>query len=168
MHDLVYGLYRIFDVVLHPLLAGMQGVEHVNKQMKLSLVTQCTAANNNKKTADGKRMLGDVAQAAVAKVVRGHIVETRGASLPGNQYSQRIQGHLGWGTAESIARVAKGAHKIFVTGSAAGLRALNAGTYSPQLPAAVVSPNTIGQLLSDPPRKRRFQNAPAVPSTLRC
>ena len=31
VHDLVYGLHRIFEVVLHPLLAVMQGCEHVNK-----------------------------------------------------------------------------------------------------------------------------------------
>jgi hypothetical protein len=72
IHDLVYGLHRVFDVVLHPLLAGMQGVEHVNKQLKLILTSQCTAAHNNKVGADGKRMWGDVVQAAHAKVVRTH------------------------------------------------------------------------------------------------
>jgi hypothetical protein len=38
VRDLVYGLHRIFDVALTILHAGMQGVEHVNKQMKLILV----------------------------------------------------------------------------------------------------------------------------------
>ena len=41
VHDLVYGVHLVFDTVLHPLLAGMQGVEHVNKAMKLCLVSQC-------------------------------------------------------------------------------------------------------------------------------
>ena len=98
LHDLVYGVHRVFDSVLHPLLAGMQGCEHVNKDMKLCLVSQCTAANNNRYRSDGKRMLGDVAQAAVAKVARQHIADTRADSLPTNQYSQRLQGRLAWGS----------------------------------------------------------------------
>ena len=61
VHDMVYGLHRVFDVALHTLHAGMQGVEHVNKLMKLTMVSQVTAANNNRRYADGKRLLGDVA-----------------------------------------------------------------------------------------------------------
>jgi hypothetical protein len=97
LHDLVYGLHRVFDVVLHPLLAGMQGVEHVNKQMKLSLVSQCTAANNNRRDSEGARMMGDVAQAAQAKVIRSHI-ESRAETLPANQYAHMLMGKIGWGT----------------------------------------------------------------------
>ena len=54
LHDLVYGLHRVFDAVLHPLLAGMQGCEHVNKLMKLTLVSQCTAANKTDITKRGR------------------------------------------------------------------------------------------------------------------
>ena len=165
VHDLVYGLHRVFDVVLHLLLAGMQGVEHVNKQMKLALVSQCTAANNNRRTLDGSRMMGDVAQAAVAKVARAHIVETRGASLPQNQYGQRLMGLLGWGTTESIARAAKKDHKVFAAGSVTQMNALAAGTYSPQPPTASVSPIGMAALLSDPSRKR-WRRSSLGPSNL--
>ena len=156
VHDLVYGLHRVLDVVLHPLLAGMQGVEHVNKQMKLCLVSQCTAANNNRMDADGKRMLGDVAQAAIAKVVRTHVVETRGDSCPQNVYGQRLLGHMSWGSAESRERVAKRDHKQFSAGSASGLQALNAGTHSPLPPTAVASPESLTAMLENASRKRRF------------
>ena len=167
VHDLVYGLHRVFDAVLHLLLAGMQGVEHVNKQMKLALVSQCTAANNNRKTASGKQMLGDVAQAALCKVARQHIVELRGDSLPQSQYGQRLMGHLGWGSNESIARVAKRDHKVFQAGSVSGLKELAAGVYSPQPTAAAVSPVGMAALLSDPPRQRWKRHTPPGPSCLR-
>ena len=151
LHDLVYGLHHIFEVVLHPLLAGMQGVEHVNKMMKLCLVSQCTAANNNRVDREGHRMLGDVAQAAVAKVVRTHIVKLRGDSCPQNLYGQRLLGHLSWGSRESVTRIGKRNHKQFTANSVAGLKALNEGTYSPQpLPAAVASPESLTGLLENP------------------
>jgi hypothetical protein len=156
LHDLFYGLHRIFDVVLHPLMAGMQGVEHVNKQMKLTLTSQCTAANNNRKRADGSRMIGDVAQVAHAKVVRTHVIETQGASLPQNVYSQMLMGNLNWGSRESHKRTEKRTHKVFIAGSAKGLQALRDGTYASSPPAATESPVHMSALLSDPPRKKRF------------
>lgn len=164
LHDLVYGLHRVFDVVLHPLLAGMQGVEHVNKLMKLSLVSQCTAANNNRFSREGVRMQGDVAQAARAKVVRSHIVEMRGVSLPQNMYSQRLMGNLSWGSKENSDRSEKRPHKVFAAASVSGLHALNAGTYSPPT-RAVVSPTPMQELLSNPSRKRRMviRPSPLVP-----
>ena len=165
VHDLVYGLHRVFDSVLHPLLAGMQGCEHANKEMKLCLVAQCTAANNNRFDSSGKRMLGDVAQAAVAKVVRQHIADTRADACPQNQYGQRLLGRLGWGTGESLKRVAKHAHKVFAAGSAASLQALRAGTHSPQVPACAASPGMMATQLAAPSRKRRFDTR--VPSELR-
>ena len=64
-------------------------------------------------------------------------------------------GRMGWGSGESLARVAKHEHKVFAAGSSAGLHALNAGTYSP-VPAVVVSPGTMAAQLSAPSRKRRF------------
>ena len=164
LHDLVYGLRRVFDVVLHPLLAGMQGVEHVNKLMKLSLVSQCTAANNNRFSREGVRMQGDVAQAARAKVVRSHIVEMRGVSLPQNMYSQRLMGNLSWGSKENSDRSEKRPHTVFAAASVSGLHALNAGTYSPPT-RAVVSPTPMQELLSNPSRKRRMviRPSPLVP-----
>ena len=108
VHDLVYGLHRIFDVALTILHARMQGVEHVNKQMKLILVAQCTAANHGRRDKKGNLLLGDVAQAATAIVSRQHIINGPiAASLPADQYSKRLQGQLGWGTEASKARVAK-------------------------------------------------------------
>ena len=166
LHDLVYGLHRVWDVVLHPLLAGMQGCEHVNKDMKLCLVSQCTAGNNNRYSKGGERLLGDVAQAAVAKVVRQHISVHRAEHCPQNQYGQRLLGRLGWGSGESIARVAKHEHKVFLASSSAGMNALAAGTYSPVLvAAAVASPGTMADQLNAPSRKRRYDVA--VPSQLR-
>ena len=134
----------------------MQGCEHVNKEMKLCLVSQCTAANNNRYGSSGKRMLGDVAQAAVAKVVRQHIVDTRAEACPQNQYGQRLLGRLGWGSGESLKRVASQAHKVFNAGSAVGLQALRAGTHSPQLLAAAASPNRMATRLAAPSRQRRY------------
>ena len=162
LHGLVYGLHRVFDTVLHPLLAGMQGCEHVNKQMKLCLVSRCTAANNNRYDKHGKRMLGDVAQAAVAKVARTHIAEHRADSCPQNVYGQRLLGRMGWGSEESQERKAARESKGFLAGSVGGLKALNAGTYSPQPVAAVNSPQTMSQLLANPPRTKRFAPRPSV------
>ena len=164
LHDLVYGLHRVFDVVLHLLLAGMQGCEHVNKQMKLCLVSQCTAATNNRVRKDGTRMLSDVSQAAVGKVMRTHVVEVRGGSLPQNLYGQSLMGNCGWGSKVSLERKEKRDHKGFAAGSVAGLQALRAGTYSPQS-HAVASPGTMEERLLHPPRKKRF--AAPGPSMLR-
>jgi hypothetical protein len=75
-----------------------------------------------------------------------------------------LLGRMGWGSGESLARAAEHEHKVFVASSAAGLKALNAGTYSP-VPAAVVSPGTMAMQLNAPSRKRRFDVV--VPSTLR-
>ena len=152
----------MFDVVLHLLLAGMQGCEHVNKQMKLCLVSQCTAANNNRVQADGTRMLSDVAQAAIGKVMRAHIVEVRGGSLPQYLYGQSLMGNLGWGSKVSLERNAKRDHKGFAAGSAPGLHALRAGTYSPH---AVPSLGTMEERLLHPPRFKR--SAAPGPSLLR-
>ena len=165
---MVYGLHRVFDSVLHPLLAGMQGCEHVNKDMKLCLVSQCTAANNNRYDSKGDRLLGDVAQAAKAKVSRQHIADTRADKCPDNQYSQRLLGRLGWGSVDSITRGAKRVHKVFTAvGSSVGLTAMNAGTYSPTV-ALAVTPGTMAAQLTAPSRRRRF-TVPAVrvPSVLR-
>jgi hypothetical protein len=164
LHDLVYGLHRVFDVVLHLLLAGMQGCEHVNKQMKLSLVSQCPAANNNRLHTDGTRMQSDVAQAAVAKVMRTHIAEVRSSSLPQNLYGQALMGNVGWGSKVSKERKAKRDSKGFTVGSVPGLQALRAGVYSPQA-HGVTSPATMEERLKNPPRKKRF--AVPGPSLLR-
>ena len=160
LHDLVYGVHRVFDVALHPLHAGMQGVEHVNKQMKLILVSQCTAANNNQKTHVGSR-LGDVAQAATAIVARSHIVHGPLApSLPGSQYSLQLQGRMGWGTSHSNERSLKRDHKVFTAGSASGLQALKDGVHSP-VARAVHSPGTMEAKLLNPSRRRRPVNRPS-------
>ena len=109
------------------------------------------------------RMLGDVAQAAVAKVARTHIVKLRGDSCPQNLYGQRLLGHLSWGPRESVARIGNRNHKQFTANSVAGLKALNEGTYSPQpLPAAVASPESLTGLLENPSRKRRFAIRPSL------
>ena len=163
IHDLVYGLHRIFEVVLHPLLAGMQGCEHVNKLMKQTLTSQCTAALNNRYDADGKKCIGDVAQVAHAKVVRTHIIETRGDSLPRDLYSQMLMGSLNWGSRASQKRLEKRDHKVFEAKAAVGLRALREGMHSPQTEACA-SPVEMVALLSDPPRKKRM---PCGPTPLR-
>ena len=165
LHDLVYGLHRVFDVVLHPLLAGMQGVEHVNKQMKLSLVSQCTAANNNRRDSEGNRMMGDVAQAAQAKVIRTHL-EARADNLPSNQYAQMLMGKLGWGSKVHVERTRQYDHKVLSAGATAGLAALLTGDHSPQFrPPAVLSPGTMSERLLNPSRKKRL--TVRVPSSLR-
>ena len=162
VHDMVYGLHRVFDVSLHILHAGMQGVEHVNKLMKLTMVSQVTAANNNRRDADGQRLLGDVAQTAVAIVSRSHIVNgPRAASLPSDQYSLMLQGKVGWGTTESVERRAKGEHKMFQAGSVSRLGAMQAGLYSPPQRTAAVSPEPMALLLANPSRKRRFDIRPS-------
>ena len=157
LHDLVYGLHRMFDVVLHPLLAGMQGCEHVNKSMKQTLVSQCTAALNNKYDADGRRCLGDVAQVAHGKVVRQHIIKTRQENLPHDLYSQMLYDSLNWGSRASQKRLEKRDHKVFEAKAASGLRALRDGIHSPQTEACG-SPllSDMAALLSDPPRKKRM------------
>ena len=109
-------------------------------------------------------MLGDVAQAAIGKVMRTHIAEVRGRSLPQNLYGQQLLGNCGWGSHVSLERKAKRDHKGFTAGSAAGLQALRAGTYSPQ-PHAVPSPSTMQERILDPPRRKRF--AAPGPSLLR-
>ena len=140
----------------------MQGVEHVNKLMKLTMVSQVTAANNNRRDADGQRLLGDVAQTAVAIVSRSHIVNgPRAASLPSDQYSLMLQGKMGWGTAESVERHAKGEHKMFQAGSVSRLGAMQAGLYSPPQRTAAVSPEPMALLLANPSRKRRFEIRPS-------
>ena len=159
VHDLVYGLHRIFEVVLHPLLAGMQGCEHVNKKMKQILVGQCTAACNNRYDSSGKRLLGDVAQVATAVVVSSHIVDTRAEDCPQDMYGQRMFGKLGWGKQSTLEHSKKRDHKVFVAGSVAGLNALKAGTHSPA-PTSVASPGTMSELLANPPRKRRYVPKP--------
>ena len=167
VHDLLYGLHRVFDTVLHILLAGMQGCEHVNKQMKMVLNSQCTAANNNRRDAQGNRMLSDVSQVAVGMLMRQHIVESPNAgSLPSNQYGQRIMGQLAWGTKESHARALKGEHRGFTACATAGLHALRDGTHVP-VAAAAASPEPMAVLLSQPSRIRRFAHrtdpSPLVP-----
>jgi hypothetical protein len=162
LHDLVYGVHRIFDVALHILHAGMQGVEHVNKQMKLIMVAQCTAANNNRRDTDGKRLLGDVAQTATAIVARSHIMNgPQSASLPSNQYSQMLQGRMGWGSAAYTQRTEKRDHKQFQAGSVSRLSAMQAGLYSPQQRTDAASPEPMAELLSQPSRKRRFDIRPS-------
>ena len=162
VHDLVYGLHRIFDVALHTLHAGMQGVEHVNKQMELIMVSQCTAANNNRRDKDGKRLLGDVAQTATAIVARSHIMHSQAAaSLPSNQYAQMLMGKLGWGSKEYVARTAKRDHKTVEAGAVSRMNALQAGLYSPTLAAAAVSPELMSQRLLAPGRTRRFAVRPS-------
>lgn len=102
----------------------------------------------------------------MAKVVRQHISVHRAEHAPQNQYGQRLLGRLGWGSGESIARVAKHEHKVFLASSSAGMNALAAGTYSPVLvAAAVASPGTMADQLNAPSRKRRYDVA--VPSQLR-
>jgi hypothetical protein len=162
VHDMVYGLHRIFDVALHMLHAGMQGVEHVNKQMKLIMVSQCTAANNNRRGADGKRLMGDVVQVAMAIVARGHVVNgPKAASLPSSQYSAMLQGLVGWGSAAHQERESKRERKTFEAGSLSKMNALQAGLYSPTLAAAAVSPELMSQRLLAPGRTRRFAVRPS-------
>ena len=162
LHDLVYGVHRIFDVALHILHAGMQGVEHVNKQMKLVMVSQCTAANNNRRDNEGRRMIGDVAQTATAIVARSHIINgPQSASLPSNQYSLQLQGEMGWGSQAYVERTERKAHKMFAAASVSRLSALEAGLYSPQSPARAASPEPMAVLLSQPGRKRRFDIKPS-------
>ena len=162
VHDMVYGLHRIFDVALHMLHAGMQGVEHVNKQMKLIMVSQCTAANNNRRGADGKRLMGDVAQVAMAIVARGHVVNgPKAASLPSSQYSAMLQGLVGWGSAAHQERESKRERKTFEAGSLSKMNALQAGLYSPTLAAAAVSPELMSQRFLAPGRTRRFAVRPS-------
>ena len=115
-----------------------------------SLVSQCTAANNNRYSREGKRLLGGVAQATVAKVARTHIVEHRAKCCPQNQYDQRLLGRMGWGTHEHRERKAAQESKSFVVEAGHGLQALNARTYSsysPQPGAAVNLPHTMSELL---------------------
>jgi hypothetical protein len=162
VHDMVYGLHRVFDVALHTLHAGMQGVEHVNKLMKLTMVSQVTAANNNRRDAKGSRLLGDVAQTAVAIVARSHIMNgPRAAALPNTQYSQMLQGKMGWGSTGYVERVAKGEHKQFGAASVSRLSALQAVLYSPVPRTAATSPEPMAALLSNPSRKRRFEIRPS-------
>jgi hypothetical protein len=166
IHDLVYGLHRTFDVALHALHAGMQGCEHVNKQMKLILTSQCTAAVNNRRGKEGERMVGDVAQAAVAIVAKQHIISgPRAEGLPTNLYSQRMQGLCTWNSKSSVDRVQKRDHKVFSAGSSSGLNALRDGTHSPKPRTVLASPEPMAQLLSDPSRKKRLVTR--LPSRLR-
>jgi hypothetical protein len=163
VHDMVYGIHRIFDVAFLILHAGMQGVEHVNKQMKLILVSQCTAANNNRLGKDGQRQLGDVAQAATAIVSRMHIVSgPRAAILPANQYGQMLMGTLGWGSKAHVDRAAGGKRKVFAATSTEGMAALRSGTHSPRPTPAAASPGTMAELLQNPPRKKRLVHGPSI------
>jgi hypothetical protein len=89
-----------------------------------------------------------------------HIIETRGDSLPQDQYSQCLMGRQGWGSRENIQRTEKKAHKVFHAGVVGGLKALNGGQYSPQTSAAG-SPEPLAVLLSNPSRKRRMEIRPS-------
>ena len=63
-------------------------MEHVNKLMKLTMVSQCTAANNNRRDKRGRGCSETWRRRRLRIVARAHIVNgPRSASLPSNQYS---------------------------------------------------------------------------------
>ena len=76
--------------------------------------------------------------------------------------AQRLLGRMGWGSQEARERKAAHDSKGFVVGSGIGLNAMNAGTYSPQPAAAVNSPQTMSELLANPPCTKRFAPRPSV------
>ena len=88
IHDLVYGLHKLYDQVGTPLRAAMQGIEHVNKQMKDILRLMVCAG--------GKGKTSDISQMSQIMRIKSHVISQRCASLPADKYSQMIQGKVSW------------------------------------------------------------------------
>ena len=91
IHDLVYGLNRLYDYVGTPLRAAMQGAEHVNKQMKDVLRVMTCAGGKG-----GKGKYGDLAQMARVMQTKSHVISQMGEGLPHDKYSMQLQGRLSW------------------------------------------------------------------------